>query len=127
MNKVLVACISSSKSSKTIMDFVYDKRNVTNAKIICTLKNVQSNFSFKFCESLSKLFHSIFLDIATAKSFTFRKDQCSYYMNYGIGSYYKALLINLIKASEYYSTSFDESLTLYTITPKMVKHIQTIS
>ena len=36
--------------------------------------------------------------------------------NYGIVTYYKLLLINQVKATEYYSPSFDESLNK--ITPK---------
>ena len=71
----------SYKSSKTMEDFVYNKKNVTNAEIIWTLKNVQSNFSLKPCESLLKLFQSMFPDSAIAKNFIFSKDKCSYYIN----------------------------------------------
>ena len=35
---------------------------------------------------------------------------CSYYVNYGMGSHYKLLLIDQIKASDYYYASFNESL-----------------
>ena len=88
------------KSSKTIEDFVYDKKNVTNAAIISTLKNVQFNFSLKSCESLLKLFQSMFPDNAIARNFTFSKDKCSYYINHGIEPCNKLLLIDKIKASE---------------------------
>ena len=43
----------------------------------------------------------MFPDSAIAKNFTFSKDKCSYYMNYGIGPGNKLLLIDKIKASEY--------------------------
>ena len=49
-----------------------------------------------------------------AKNFTFSKDKCSYYINYGIGPYYKSVLTNEIKASPYYSTSFDKTLNKVT-------------
>lgn len=52
-------------------DFVEKK---TNAGIIWTLTNIQSNFSLKSNESLPKLFQSEFPDSAIGKNFRFRKD-----------------------------------------------------
>ena len=48
------------------------------------------------------------------KNFTFSKDKCSYYINYSIKPYYKSVLTNEIKASPYYSKSFDETLNKIT-------------
>ena len=50
----------------------------------------------------------MFPDKAIARNLIFSKDKCPYYINYGIGPHYKSLLIDQIKASEYYSGSFDE-------------------
>ena len=98
-------------SIKTMDNFVYDDINVTNAEIIWTLKNVQANLSLKSCENLPKVFHKMFPD---AKNVTFSKDICSYYINYGIGTYHKLILNNEIKASPYYSTSFNKTLNKFT-------------
>ena len=81
--------------------------SVTNAEIIWTLKNVQANFLLKSCESLPKVFQELFPDSVIAKNFTFSKDKCSYYINYGVGPCYKSVLANEIKASPYYSTSLN--------------------
>ena len=88
--------------------------SVTNAEIIWTLKNVQANFLLKSCESLPKVFQELFPDSVIAKNFTFSKDKCSYYINYGVGPCYKSVLANEIKASPYYSTSFDGTLNKVT-------------
>ena len=72
----------SCKSSKAMEDFVFDKKNATNAEIVWTLKNFKRNVSLKSCESLPKLFQSMFPDSAIAKTFTFSKDKFSYYVNY---------------------------------------------
>ena len=42
----------------------------------------------------------MFPDSGIAKNFTFSKDKCSYYINYGMGPCNKLLLIDKIKASE---------------------------
>ena len=105
---------SSRKSSQTMEHFVCDKKNVTNTEIIWTLRDVQFNFSLKSCESLPKLFQSMFTDSAIAKNVTFTKDKCCSYINYGIGPHYELLLIDQIKVLDYYSASFDESLNKIT-------------
>ena len=106
--------VTVQSSSKTMDNFVYDDKSVTNAEIIWTLKNVQANFLLKSCESLPKVFQEMFPDSVIAKNFTFSKDKCSYYINYGVGPCYKSVLTNEIKASPYYSTSFDETLNKVT-------------
>ena len=57
-----------------------------------------------------QVFQKMFPDSVIPKNFTFSKDKCSYYTNYGIGPYYKLVLTNEIKASPFFSTSFDKTL-----------------
>lgn len=106
--------VMPSRPSSSIEAFTFDDKSVTNAEIIWTIKNVYSNFSLKSSESLPNLFRSMFPDSVIARNFTFSKDKCSYYINYGLGPYYKSVLVNDIQASPYYSTSFDESLNRVT-------------
>ena len=60
--------VTVQSSSKTMDNFVYDDKSVTNAEIIWTLKNVQANFLLKSCESLPKVFQEMFPDSLLQKT-----------------------------------------------------------
>ena len=64
----------------------------------------------KVCQKCFRMFP----DSVIAKNVTFSKDKCSYYINYGIRSYYKSVLTNEIKTSSHYSLSFDKTLNKVT-------------
>ena len=113
----------STSKPGTIDGFAFDDKDVTNAEIIWTLKSVSANFSLRSCDGLAQVFQNMFPGNLVAKNFTFNKDKCSYYINYGIGPHYKSILVDQIKSSPCYSTSFDESLNVVIQQEQMDIHI----
>ena len=108
----------TGKKSK-IEDFIYDDKMATNAEIIWTMNVVQSNNSLRSCDDLPKMFQNMFPDSMVAKNFTFGKDKCGYYINYGLAPYFKSILVDDIKKSDFFSISFDESLNKSTQSCRM--------
>ena len=64
-----------------------------NAKIKWCLKVVMSNFSFRSCSDINKLFRDMFPDSNIAKQFQLGKTKCAYFINYGIAPHFKLFLV----------------------------------
>ena len=83
---------------------------VTEAEIKWILKVVIAHLSFRSCLGLNELFKSKFPDSAIADKFALSKTKCAYMINFGLGTYFRELLVAEIKASPFYVLCFDESL-----------------
>ena len=101
---------ASKDISSTIRAMVIPA-SATHAEMLWTLKVVINHYSLRSCLGLlNELFRSMFNDSEVAKSFSLSKTKCMYYMNYGLGPYFKEELVKTVKASPYFSLSFDETL-----------------
>ena len=68
-----------------------------------------SGYSNNSCSNNSELFQSFF-DSKIAKSFQMGPTKLRYFVNFGIASYFKSVLIESIKQSLRHIVSFEESL-----------------
>ena len=92
-----------------------------HAEIRWTLKVVESGFSYRSCIGLNELFKAMF---GKKLNFNMSKTKCSYYINFGLGIYFKDNLVKYIKLSPYFSVSFDESLNKISQSEQMDVHIR---
>ena len=101
---------SKPASSSGNLDQLVIPTDVTKAEIRWVLKVVKSHFPLRSCIDLNELFRSMFPDSGIASKFQLDKTKCSYLINYGIGPYYKDILLKSINTSPFFSISFGESL-----------------
>ena len=97
------------KKQCTLPTFVLNS-SVTEAEILWAIRTVLTHSSQRFCDGLSKLFVRMFSDSAIAKSFNLERRKCGYFINFGIASYLKELLLAKLKSSEFFVTFNDESI-----------------
>ena len=100
---------STSTCSSTLDKFVVLEA-ATNAEIRWCLKILMSSYSFRSCDGLADLFRSMFPDSTITEKFFLEKDKCAYFINYVIAPHFHSILINIVKDSEFYAISFNESL-----------------
>lgn len=106
---------SSSVASPKIvdspkLDMLLNNSQKQRAEIIWALKVVCSSFSNNSCSDISQIFKCMFPDSAIAKSFELGADKLKYVINFGIAPYFKDILDDILKKSNHYVISFDESL-----------------
>ena len=71
---------------------------------------VQSHLSYSSCDPMAAVFERMFKADPVAQGFQMKKDNARYLIIYGIFPSLKAQLVCKIKASPWFSVSFDESL-----------------
>ena len=84
--------------------------DVLEAEICRCLHMVQSHLSYSSCDPMAAVFKRMFKADPVAQGFQMKKDKARYLIIYGIFPSLKAQLVCKIKASPWFSVSFDESL-----------------
>ena len=84
--------------------------DVLEAEICWCLHMVQSHLSYSSCDPMAAVFKRMFKADPVAQGFQMKKDKARYLIIYGIFPSLKAQLVCIIKASPWFSVSFDESL-----------------
>ena len=97
---------SPSVSSTSTCSSTLDKFVVTEA----TTDSEISSYSFGSCDGLADMFRSMFPDSTIAEKFCLQKDKCAYFINYGIATHFRPILMDNVKGSEFYVILFDKSL-----------------
>ena len=100
---------STSTCSNALDKFVVPEA-ATDTEISWCLKIVVSSCSFGSCDGLADLFSSMFPDSTIAEKFCLQKDKCAYFINYGIATHFRPILMDNVKGSEFYVILFDKSL-----------------
>ena len=83
---------------------------VSEAEIRWTLKSVIAGYSNNSNADCSRLFLSMFPDSNIAKKYHLGPDKLRYSVNFGLGPYFKNILMESIRKSAHFVISFDESL-----------------
>ena len=89
---------------------VSEQSDHVKAEILWALSCVMDNNSGRSNSNKGPLFKAMFPDSDIAARFTLGRSKYHYVMNFGIAEYIKDCLTDAIKASPYFSVSFDESL-----------------
>ena len=80
---------------------MFTKENATCAGIRWTLKTVESKFSLCSCEGTNALLHKMLPDSKIAHSFSLSRTKCNYILNFGLGLFFKIILLIEIKTLLY--------------------------
>ena len=83
---------------------------VSEAEIWWTSKHVIAGYSNNSNADCSCLFLSMFLDSNIAKKYHLVPDKLQYSVNFGLGPYFKSIMMENIRKSAHFVISFDESL-----------------
>ena len=84
---------------------------VLTAEIIWVLQTVLNGFSFSSCDGMGDNFRRMLKGNEVAQKFRLGRTKIGYVVNYGLGPYFKELMIESVKKSPVYCLSFDESLS----------------
>ena len=109
---------STAASHQTTIDGVVTNSSVAEAEIRWIIKCTMAGFSNNSNAGISDLFSDMF-NSPTAKKFQLGPDKIRYSINFGLGPYFKACLMDSVKNSGCYILSFDESLNKATQTSEM--------
>ena len=80
---------------------MFTKENATCAGIRWTLKTDESKFSLCSCEGTNALLHKMLPDSKIAHSFSLSRTKCNYILNFGLGLFFKIILLIEIKTLLY--------------------------
>ena len=97
-------------------------KNVLKAEIIWVLKVVSSHFSFNSCSDINDVFKLMFGDFDVSSQFSCGKTKCSYICCFGIASYIKQNLKELLASQPHFVILFDETLNRATESKQMDVH-----
>ena len=100
------------------------KTETLRAEIIWSMKCITSHYSYKSCEDINAIFHTMFPDSSVAEKFTCGERKCAYLCTFGIAPYLKLKLSDCIKNQPYYVLLFDESLNKITQNKQMDIHVR---
>ena len=100
---------STSNASSPISSYIINK-DATEAEMLWVLRTVLCHNSSLSCDGIPKLFMRMFSDSSIAKAFTMGRTKCSYFINFGIASYFKEVLQQKMKATPFFALSYNESL-----------------
>ena len=115
---------SASANPQPTLDHLIEQTGVTTAEILWTLQAVMSGYSINSCDDVVELFTKMFPDSDIAKKMKLGRTKIGYIINYGLGPYFKKVMIQSIELSPIYCLSFDESLSDATQRSKMVVMIR---
>ena len=91
-------------------DEIVTNSAVSEADIQWTLKSVITGYSNNSNADCICLFLSMFLDSNISKKYHLGPDKLRYSVNFGLGPYFKNILMESIRKSAHFIISFDESL-----------------
>ena len=101
---------------QSIITDIYSSSNSSiKAEIIWTLKWVIGGCSGRFNDDINETFLAMFPDLKSAPNyFTLARTKSLYVINHGLAPFFKNQLEIVLRKSELYVHSFDESLNLVT-------------
>lgn len=79
------------------------------AEILWTLKCVQNHQSFRDNEHTSQLFQNMFWDSNIARQYSLGKTKMAYLTTFGLSPYFKDMLLNNVRQSDFFMVIFDEA------------------
>lgn len=101
---------SSIKNKELSMQAFTTNDDTLKAEIIWAMTVVEKRFSLNSCTNISNLFKLMFTDSAIAQQFQLGKDKVSYFIHYGISTYFHEVLRDALKNCSDVTICFDESL-----------------
>ena len=99
-------------------------KNTTTAENIWALKSVLSGYSNSSCDDFANTLKAVCPDSQITKDFKLGRLKLMYFVNHGIGPYFKQLLDAKLAKASLYTLSFDESLNEITQESVMVVMVQ---
>ena len=97
-----------ASSSKSSIDLCFQDSLVQNAEIRWALKQILSGYSDNSCKDMVVLFQTLFPDSEISKKMRLEPNKLKYIINHGIAPYVKESLLDEVKKSDHFVTSFDE-------------------
>ena len=94
------------------------------AELLWFLKVVLSHYSYSSCAGLSELFSAMFPDSDIARRFSCSERKCAYMACFGLGPYFKDLLMKDVRDQSAFVLLFDESMNQKTKNKQMEIHIR---
>ena len=79
------------------------------AEILWALKSVMSHFSYNSAHDIADIFRAMFPDSSIAQHMSCGPTKLSYLISFGIGPYFKEILLRELKEAPCFVVSFDES------------------
>ena len=104
------------QGTRSQQDQTWTLKQVTvKAEIIATLHFAVHNVSFGSAKNLPLCFQQQFPDSVIAKQVSIRPTKMSYMVSYGLGPYFRQMIIrDIIEGHSYYTLHFDETLSAQT-------------
>ena len=91
------------------------KQMVARAEIIATLHFAAQNLSFSSSQNLSTLYQQQFSDSLIARNVKFGPSKMSYMASYGLGPYFRLMIIkDIVEGNSYFTLYFDETISAET-------------
>ena len=115
-----VATVQELQQKQTTITQHVTTEDVLFAEIVWVLQTVKNGFSFSSCDGMGDNFRRMFKGNEVAQKFKLGRTKIGYVVNYGLGPYFKELMIESVRNSPVYCFSFDESLCEVTQTCEMV-------
>ena len=103
----------------TLTSYV-SQTGVLTAETLWILQAIMSGYSVNSCDGLGELFKAMFPDSEIAQKMKLGRTRIGYIINYGLGPYFKKLMIESVEVSPIYCFSFDESMSDATQRSEMV-------
>ena len=90
------------------------KQMAARAEIIATLHFAAQNLSFSSSQNLSTLYQQQFHDSVIARNVKIGPSKMSYMVSYGLGPYFRQMIIKDIVEGNYFTLHFDEMILAQT-------------
>ena len=79
------------------------------AEILWTMKCIEKHLSFRDNEHIPELFKHMFWDSNIARQYSLGKTKMAYLITFGLGPYFKDMMLKNIKQSDFFMVIFDEA------------------
>ena len=113
-----------TNENQAAIDNMFTKENATCAGIRWILKTIESKFSLCSCEGTNALFHKMLPDSKIAHSFSLSRTKCNYILNFGLGLFFKIILLIEIKTLLYIQNFREDKWTFLSgFGMKMIKKL----
>ena len=91
------------------------KQMAARAEIIATLHFAAQNLSFSSSQNLSTLYQQQFPDSVIARNVKIGPSKMSYIVSYGLGPYFRQMIIkDIVEGNSYFTLHFDETISAQT-------------
>lgn len=100
---------NAQQDTAPVLNKWLQSKETRKAEILWALKCVQSHLSFRSNDGVSELFQAMFWDSNIAKNYSCGRTKQSYLITFGIAPFFKDMLVDDIRKSDFYTVIFDES------------------